>query len=134
MFPSVCTDTALADKSIFKTLIRLSAPYNKLAKAMRLMFRQYSWSRFSIFSRDSGLCSYGTQGMFDLFHGTNVTLTDWIRAPRTIDDEEIERALRVMRNRARGVSVQANTEPKKKWKEKDSDLNRFQIMIPKRVY
>ncbi len=105
MFPSVCTNPALGDRSLFKTLIRVHPPYNKLAKAVRQIFRGYNWKRFSVFSREVFLCSYGAQGLYDLFKGTDVVLTDWVKAPDTISDGTIEQVLTRMRTRARSKYI-----------------------------
>ena len=101
MFPLACTDTELANKRIFTTLVRIAAPFNKMAEGIGQMFRHYSWTRFSMFIRDFGICLYGAQGLVEIFKGTNVTIMDWVKADRVVTDDVIERALGVIRDRAR---------------------------------
>ncbi len=102
MFPAGCRHPDMANKKRFSTMVRLADPYDKMAKAIRQIFLRYNWARFSLFNREIRLCSYGAQGIYDLFKGSNVTMTDWIRSTDDISDDDIESMLLAMRSRTRG--------------------------------
>ncbi len=57
----------------------------------------------AMLSREGGgSCDYGANGIREAFRDTNITIAEWIKAPRgVIEDVEIEQYLLRMRSRAR---------------------------------
>ncbi len=47
-----------------------------------------------------GSCDYGANGIREAFRDTNITIAEWIKAPRVVTDKEIEEYLLRMRSRA----------------------------------
>ncbi len=102
MLPMGCTDTELGDKNVFRTLLRLGSTYGKMGRAFRQAFQFYGWNRMAMFSREGdGSCDYGTNGIREAFRGTNITIAEWIKAPRGVTTQDMEEYLFRMRSRAR---------------------------------
>ncbi len=107
MLPMVCTDTELQDKNVFSTLLSLVGPHGKMGRAFRQIFKFYGWNRMAMFTREGrGSCDYVANGIREAFRETNITIAEWIKAPKdVIEDVEIEEYLLRMRGRARSKFI-----------------------------
>ena len=54
IFPHSCTDDALADKSIYDTLIRVNADLGKMGKVVAYLFKTYEWKRAVVIDVEDG--------------------------------------------------------------------------------
>ena len=100
MLPMVCTDTELQDKNVFSTLIRLVSTYGKMGRAFRQIFQFYGWNRMAMMTREGGTCDCGANGIRQAFRDANITIAEWIKAPASVTNREIEEYLLRMRSRA----------------------------------
>lgn len=78
VFSQGAVDTALQDKTVYKTLIRLVAPYSKAGDVMAELTRYYNWNRLLIVSPDSGLGIYSARAIFSELSRLQVIISAWI--------------------------------------------------------
>ncbi len=106
MFPMSCTNTVLGDKGLYSTLIRLASPHGKMGRAFKQIFTHYRWSRTAMLIREGrGGCESGANSIKHAFRGTNITIAEWIEAPRNVKQREIEDYLLRLRGRARSGCI-----------------------------
>ncbi|XP_069136802.1 atrial natriuretic peptide receptor 1-like [Argopecten irradians] len=102
------SDPILADKSVFKTLVRLGPPFNKLGNAMAEFFHYFKWKRVVIISRrkvdnKKVFCDYSSRSYETSFRTNNITIADMITIDDDIPEPEIDELLVRLQQRGRIV-------------------------------
>ena len=110
MFSQASTDPTLEDKGVYKTLIRLGPPFNKLGSAFVELFRHFKWNRVVMISRRKTdqkqvFCDYSSRSNEKVFRENNITLAEWIIIDDGIDDFKIDDVLNRIKQRGRSKFV-----------------------------
>ncbi|XP_033750419.1 LOW QUALITY PROTEIN: atrial natriuretic peptide receptor 1-like [Pecten maximus] len=102
------SDPILADKSVYKTLVRLGPPFNKLGNAMVEFLEYFQWRRIVVISRRKTdnkkvFCDYSSRSYETPFRVNNITIADMITIDDGITEEEIDELLTRVQQRGRIV-------------------------------
>jgi hypothetical protein len=106
MFSQASTDPALEDKSVYKTLVRLGPPFNKMGKAFVELFKHYNWTQVVIISKRKSsqrhvFCDYSTRSVETAFSENDIKIVDFIPIEAGIADGQIDIVLSRAKQRAR---------------------------------
>lgn len=110
MFSQASTDPLLADKSVYKTLVRLGPPFNKMGKAFVEIFNHFKWTNIVMVSRRkvddrNVFCDYSSRSAEEAFRKSNITLADWIQIDDGINEKAIDTLLNRIRQRGRSELI-----------------------------
>ncbi|XP_060074687.1 atrial natriuretic peptide receptor 1-like [Ylistrum balloti] len=102
------SDPGLADKSVYKTLVRLGPPFNKLGNAMVELFEYFQWRRVVVISRrkidnKKVFCDFSSRSYEIPFRANNITIADRIIIDDGISEAEINDLLIRVKQRGRIV-------------------------------
>lgn len=108
MFSQASSDPVFMDKSLYKTLIRLGPPFNKMGLALVHIFRQFGWSRVVIISRRKTdqrrvFCDYSSRSTLEAFRNSNITVADWMEISDGLTDKDIDDILTRVQQRGRST-------------------------------
>ncbi|XP_055956148.1 atrial natriuretic peptide receptor 1-like [Patella vulgata] len=108
MFSQASSDPSLADKSVYKTLIRLGPPFNRLGQALVEIFGHFNWKRAVIVSRRKTdnkkvFCDYSSRAADVIFRANNITVAEWMIIDDGITDAKIDEMLERVYQRGRIV-------------------------------
>lgn len=106
MFSQGSTDPVLEDKGIYKTLIRLGPPFDKLGAAFVQLCKHFKWDRLVMISRrktdqKNVFCDYSSRSNEKAFRDNNITLAEWIVIDDGISDVAIDDVLDRIKQRGR---------------------------------
>ena len=106
MYSQAASDPFLADKSIYKTLVRLGPPFNKMGKALVEMFQHFSWNTVVMITKrktdnKNVFCDYSARSVEEEFRNNNITINDYVLINDGIPDSDINAVLDRIRGRGR---------------------------------
>ena len=106
MFSQASTDPSLEDKSVYKTLVRLGPPFNKMGKAFVELLDHYNWTRVVIISKRMSsqrhvFCDYSSRSVEQAFNDNDIEIADFIRIDEGISDIQIDVVLNRAKQRSR---------------------------------
>ena len=110
IFSQASTDPVLEDKSVFKTLVRLGPPFNKMGSALVGFYQKYNWTRTVVISKKrtdnrNVFCDYSYRSVEVAFQDNGIEIADYIPIYEDISDVEIDRVLDRARQRGRGKVI-----------------------------
>lgn len=99
------SEPSLADKTIYKTLVRLGPPFNKLGRALVKIFNHFNWHRAILISqrkieKRGHFCDYSSRATDAEFRSNNITL-EWMQIADGLSDEEVDIILTNVQLRSR---------------------------------
>ncbi|KAL5004738.1 hypothetical protein ScPMuIL_018194 [Solemya velum] len=105
-FSHASSDPSLADKTVYKTLVRLGPPFNKLGKALVELFNHFHWKRVMLISRrrtdnKKVFCDYSSRSVEAELRNSNISLAEWIQIGDGLSDLEIDNILNNVQRRSR---------------------------------
>ncbi|XP_076466013.1 atrial natriuretic peptide receptor 3-like [Babylonia areolata] len=106
MFTPASSDPSLADKTTFRTLVRLGPPFNTMGSALVHIFRYFRWDRVVMVSRrrtdnKNVFCDYSSRAAEETFRFHNITVADSIVIGDDPTVDEIDEILSRLRQRGR---------------------------------
>lgn len=106
IFSQASSDPSLADKSIYKTLVRLGPPFNKMGRAFVELFKHYNWTRVVMISKRKSdnrnvFCDYSSRSIEEAFNLNSIEIADYIPIDAGITDKQIDTVLNRAKQRGR---------------------------------
>ena len=106
MYSQASSDPNLADKNVFKTLVRLGPPFNKMGKALVEMFKHFNWDTVVMVTKrktdnQNVFCDYSARSVVEEFRDNAIAINDNVEINPGISDYEIKAVLERIKGRGR---------------------------------
>ena len=106
MYSQASSDPSLADKSVYKTLVRLGPPFNKMGKALVEMFQHFDWDTVVMVTKRrtdnrNVFCDYSARSVEEEFRNNMIAINDYVMINPGISDTEINGVLERIKGRGR---------------------------------